>query len=173
MMRSRLAVVFFVVCCTPMAISRAADATDEELEKHLESMRSEVNNPALSMARRERFALDMAATLDRAALAAPTSEARRARWTQAINLIDGFEQENPGHPQTHQFQLQAAVFLWARGHLWAEQARLVPTDRAARQSAVENFDVAITRLRSLNNTQLDASELLSQNIRFRLAQALA
>src|SRR5690242_17431143 len=93
--------------------------------------------------------MEITAALDRAAQAATSAETRRARWTEAINLIDRFERENPGHLQSHQFQFQGAVLLWARGRLWAQQHELDPTDEEAQGRAVENLDVAIARLGSL------------------------
>ncbi|WP_406695370.1 hypothetical protein V5E97_30535 [Singulisphaera sp. Ch08] len=146
---------------------------DDELEKHLASLRSQVDNHALDLEKREQFVLEMAATLDRAAQSAATAQERRKHWTEAINLIDRFDSENPAHPQASKFRFQSAVYLWARGRLWADQQELAPSDHEARDSAIENLDVAISRFQGLNRTLPADDKVLSQNVRFRLAQALA
>jgi hypothetical protein len=145
---------------------------DDELEKHLATLRSQVENKSLQVEQREQIAFEMAATLDRAAQAAATSPERRKLWTEAINLMDRFEAENPGRAQSHQFRFQAAVYIWARGRLWADQWELTPGDKEARGSAVENLEAAIARFRSLNGSLREADKVLSENVRFRLAQAL-
>lgn len=146
---------------------------DDDLEKHLTALRRQADNPALSLEKREQIVLEMAATLDRAAQAAPTAPVRRSHWTEAINLLDRFGTDNPGHSQANQFRFQSAVYLWARGRLWADQHELAPDDREARDSAIENLDVAISRLRALAKLLRPAEKVLLENVRFRQAQALA
>lgn len=147
---------------------------DEELEKHLADLRRQVENPATPIAKRERLALEAASTLDRAAQSAPSAASRRGRWAEAIALLDGFRGRNPGHPQERELAFQAAVYLWAGARSWQQQVELDPTDRAARDEAVNGLDAALVRLRALHAaTPSGGSELLNQNVRFRLAQALA
>ncbi|AGA27304.1 coiled-coil domain-containing protein [Singulisphaera acidiphila] len=146
---------------------------DDDLEKHLAALQSQVANHSLGLEKRGQLVLEMAATLDRAAQSASTAQERRKRWTEAITLIDRFDSENQGHSQANQFRFQSAVYLWARGRLWADQQELTPGDREARNSAIENLDVAISRFRALNGALRAEDKVLAQNVRFRLAQALA
>src|SRR3954471_19427880 len=76
---------------------------DDELEKHLEDLRRQVEDPKIAIERRERLALEMAATLDRTGQSAPTVEARRGRWSEAIRLLDRFGARNPRHPRAREF----------------------------------------------------------------------
>jgi hypothetical protein len=170
--RGRSSVVFTLAWALFIGSGLVRVRADDELEKHLATLRTQVNNKSLQVDQRAQIALEMAATLDRAAQAASTSPERRKRWTEAINLIDQFEAENPGHNQSPQFRFQAAVYIWARGRLWADQWELAPSDKEARGLAVENLEVAISRFRSLNGSLREADKVVSQNVRFRLAQAL-
>ena len=58
-------------------------------------MRTQIENGSIEMSRREDLALDMVATLDRAAQAATDPAARRRRWAQAVELLDWFLKQNP------------------------------------------------------------------------------
>src|SRR5438067_12144550 len=99
---------------------------DEELERHLEDLRRQVEDPRIDIGRREQLALEMAATLDRAGQAAPSIEARRRRWTEAIRLLERFGTRNPGHPRAHEFEFQAAVELSAGARRWQRPVDLDP-----------------------------------------------
>ncbi len=63
---------------------------DDELARHLTTIRSQLENVTIDLARREELALEMAATLDRAAQSAPDANVRRRRWSEAIDLLDWF-----------------------------------------------------------------------------------
>lgn len=152
--------------------SVAQGGTDDESEKRRATLRTQAENMSVSLDQREQSALELMTLLDQAAHQATTAPERRKHWTEAINLVDRFEKANPGHPQTHQFQFQAAVYLWARGRLWADQATLAPGDHESHEAAVENFNVAIARLRTLTGALREAEKVLAENARFRLAQAL-
>src|SRR3954452_23410337 len=76
---------------------------DEELEKHLDDLRRQVEGRSGSIVKREQLALEAAATLDRAAQASTTGAERRRRWAEAIGLLDRFRDRNPGHPQAREF----------------------------------------------------------------------
>lgn len=154
-------------------IGPARARADDEMDRHLAMLRSQLRDPSLSLAKREETALEMAATLDRAARSAPTAEAKRGRWTEAITLLETFDKDHPGHPQTRPFQFQEAVFSWARGKLWAEQWELAPTAVEPHRRAIADLDEAIRRLRTLRAAHPGAEDLLAQNVRFRLGQALA
>ena len=147
---------------------------DEELERHLEDMRRQVEDPKTNIARREVLVLEIAALLDRTGQSAPTVDARRSRWTEAIALLDRFETQNPGHPRARETQFQAAVYLWALARSWQQQAELDPTNQTARNEAIKDLDAAFVRLRAIQETiQPGDGELLAQNLRFRIAQTLA
>jgi tetratricopeptide (TPR) repeat protein len=145
---------------------------DEEMDRYLENLRSQTESLSLPLEKRAQAALDLAATLDRLAQSAAGPDERRARWTEAIDALDAFQKRNPTNPRTPQIRFQAAVYLWARGRLWVQQAELEPANAQARTAAVESLDAACDRLRDLLETQLDPVDLVTQNARFRLAQAL-
>ncbi|MBV8229153.1 MAG: hypothetical protein JO329_04125, partial [Planctomycetaceae bacterium] len=83
-----------------------------ELEKHLEELQGEVDDPNLKIENRQRLAMELAATLDRAAQATPTADGRRAYWSEAVRRLDQFRARNPGMPHADRFQFQAAVDHW-------------------------------------------------------------
>ncbi|MBV8606482.1 MAG: hypothetical protein JO034_03355, partial [Singulisphaera sp.] len=144
-----------------------------ELEKHLEELQGEVDDPNLKIEDRQRLAMELAATLDRAAQAAPTADGRRAYWSEAVRRLDQFRARNPGMPHADRFQFQAAVDHWARARSWRQQWELSPADRAARDHAVADFDAALERLRPLGEATRGSGDLFAQNVRFRLAESLA
>src|SRR4051794_39475096 len=79
--------------------------TDDELKAHLAALGERLANTATEIGVRERLAMEMAATLDRAAISAPTAEDRRARWTEAVEVLDRFSEKNAGHLQEHAFRV--------------------------------------------------------------------
>src|SRR5206468_1455435 len=118
---------------------------------------------------RERLALEMAATLDRAASSATTAEARRARWAEATEILDRFSARNPGHLQARAFQVQAAVYVWARARSWMQVYKDNPLDGPSRDHAVAELERCVNRLKPLVQSLGDANDVLAQNARFRLA----
>src|SRR5262249_43321169 len=74
-------------------------------------------------------------------------------------------------PLARQLRFQAAVFRWAQAQTWLQEAPFDPRDPKPREGAATLLDDAIERLRSLR----DAGDrtALGENLRFRLAQALA
>ena len=82
---------------------------DAELSRHLTVVRTQIADVTIDPIRREQMALDMAATLDRAAQAVTDPEVRRHRWALAIDLLDRFSRENPELPLARQLRFQAAV----------------------------------------------------------------
>lgn len=168
-----LAIVGILAGLLVVALPTGEARGDDELDIHLSMLRKQAEDPTLAIGIREQMAQEIASTLDRAAQAAPTAEVRRTRWTEAIKFLDEFEKQNPGHPLTYQFQCDAAVFLWARARLWGQQWELSPADLKARTRAIENLDVVISRLKAMDKGRAKEDDALSQNIRFRLAQALA
>ena len=87
---------------------------DDELDAHLKTLRHQAEDRSTTIERRERLALEIAATLDRSAQAAPTAEGRRARWSEAIRWLDEFRANNPELPRSDQFNVQAAIYVWAQ-----------------------------------------------------------
>ena len=156
-----------------MASAAAAQepVSDAELSRHLTAVRSQVADLTLDPNRRGELALDMAATLDRAAQAASDPESRRRRWAEAIDLLDRFTRQNPLVASARQLRFQAAVFRWAQAQTSLQAALLEPGDPGPRQRAATWLDDAIERLRAVFDQ--DDRTVLGDNVRFRLAQALA
>jgi tetratricopeptide (TPR) repeat protein len=133
-------------------------------------MKSQSEDPSLPIGQRETVILGAAGALDRAAHEAPTMETRQSRWGQAVQLLDGFDAGNPGHPRIAEFQLQSAVYRWAQGQSWRDAADLTPADSSLRDRAATGLDDAIVRLRGLAGKNLEKG--VDDNRRFRLARAL-
>jgi hypothetical protein len=169
---AKLAILGVLGLATAGALVRA-EPTEQELNAHLATLQRQVEDSALDLAKRARLAIEMASTLDRAAQSAPTAETRRARWTEAVRVLDRFNERNPEHAQAKQFQFQAAVYAWAGARSWMQQAELSPTDTTARDRAIEGLDAAVARLRAVSEPLRGATDVFAQNVRYRLAQALA
>jgi hypothetical protein len=146
-------------------------AADAELEQYLTTRREQVSSKFLDLSRREDLVLEMGSTLDRAAQAATSAEKRRERWQQAIALLDGFLEENTEPPRAREMRFQAGVFRWAQAQSWIQAGELAPGDPGPRKQAVTALDDAIVRFRSIGGGGDNAS--LADNVRFRLAEALA
>jgi hypothetical protein len=151
----------------------ARPKTDDELRAHLDTLQRRVDDGTADVGIRERLALEMASTLDRAAIAAPTAEARRGRWTEAVEVLDRFTARNPRHPQEAVFRFQAAVYLWARARTWMQAFRTNSTDAPARARAVADLEACVGRLKPVYDSLNDPADVFAQNVRFRLAQARA
>ena len=128
--RSSLLGLLLLVTATPLPAQEPTAA--DELARHLANIKLQVEDISLPIGQREALALGMAGTLDRAAQAAPGAEPRQAQWNQAIEILDTFNSQNPGHPRTREFQLQAGVYRWASGRSWSEVCDLNPADVRAR-----------------------------------------
>ncbi len=168
---ARIAGIVTVLSLIAVGTARASGA--DELKAHLAALREQVNDPTLDITRREGLALEMAATLDRAAQAATVANERRARLGEAAKLLDTFVRQNPEAPQERPLRLQAAIYLWAQARSWSEQSELTPTDNPAREQAIKLLDAVIGRLRALEAERPGAMDVTSQNVRFRLSRALA
>ncbi len=144
---------------------------DAELSRHLTVVRTQIADVTIDPIRREQMALDMAATLDRAAQAVTDPEVRRHRWALAIDLLDRFSRENPELPLARQLRFQAAVLRWAQAQTWLHATLVEPGEAPFRERAIALFDDAIERLRAVST--LGDRTTLGENLRFRLAQALA
>ena len=161
----------WVLAGVVVSVSAQEPATDDELSRHLTTVRAQVEDQALNIARREELVLEMAGTLDRAAQSSTAPEVRRRRWSDAIELLDWFLKENPVPPRERQLRFQAAVYRWAQANSWQQMWSLAPTESKLREQAVSAFDDAINRLRSASGE--GNTPTLADNLRFRLAEALA
>ena len=144
---------------------------DDDLARHLTTIRSQIENVTIDIGRREELPLDMAATLDRAAQLSPNPYVRHRRWSEALSCLIGFLKDNPDPPRERQVRFQAALLRWAQGRSWTETALLGRDDHKPRQMAVAAFDNAIDRFRSIAGAGNNPT--LADNLRFRLAEALA
>src|SRR5262245_18888504 len=84
MMTRRLVLIPVVVTASSLAAYAQAPrrGQGEELEKHIAAQRRQIEDTTRPMVEREHIALELAATLDRAAQAAKTLEGRRSRWKE-------------------------------------------------------------------------------------------
>jgi len=151
------------------AMAQAPNPIDE-LSRHLEGMKRQLEDPSVGVAQREILAIETAGTLDRAAQAETHIGAKQARWDEAVRLLDEFREKNRDQTRTKEFKLQAAVYRWAQARAWHDRHASAPADDAARAREVAALDDAIARLRSIVS---DEDGVLPDNIRFRLAWALA
>jgi len=146
---------------------------DDELARHLTTIRSQIENLSLSVDRREDLALETADTLDRAAQSSTDAEIRRTRWSQAVELCDWFLKHCPDSPRERQFRLRAGIYSWAKARSFRESWQLEPRDQKSRDSAVAALDEAIERFRSIVNSSFAADKAFTENLQFRLAESLA
>ena len=146
-------------------------APGDELSQHLATLKAQVEDTSLAIGQRKALVQEMAGALDRAARGAAAADQRQERWARAVGLLDEFNSQNPGHPKTREFQLQAAVYRWAQGQGWREAGELNPGDSRAPREAAAALDDAIVRLRAISVE--DFEKVLGDNVRFRLARALA
>ena len=153
------------------AASAQEPMADDELARHLTTIRSQIENVTIDLGRREELALEMAATLDRAGQSSPDSSVRQRRWSEAIELLDWFLKENPDPPRERQVRFQAAVLRWAQGRTRTETGVLGPDHQKPREEARAAFDNAIERFRAVAGGGNNPT--LADNLRFRLAEALA
>jgi len=163
----RIVAAFGLLCAigpTPRAIGDRPDLTE---------LRAALANETLPVEERSRRALDGAALLDQAAQASPHSSARRALWVEAAKLLDEFAQKHPDSEAAPLSRFQAAVYRWAEGRSFADQAEFAPADPNLRKEAVRVLDDSVGRFRSITLKPGQANEPFSQNVRFRLAQAIA
>jgi tetratricopeptide (TPR) repeat protein len=138
----------------------------------LGALRAALADDAVPLDERARRALEGAASLDQAAQRTTQASERRARWSQAVGLLDGFVEAHPDVDLAPLIRFQAAVYQWAEGRSFAEQAELAPSDPKTRPEAYRTLDDSIRRFREIK-IKSDPTDVLAQNVRFRLAQAIA
>jgi hypothetical protein len=139
----------------------------------LAELRATLANDSIPAEERARRALDGAASVDQSAQQSPQASERRARWSQAVGLLDDFLAKQPGVESAPVIRFQAAVYRWAEGRSFAEQAELDPSDRKLREGAIRSLDDSTRRLREVAIKPGDPADPFAQNIRFRLAQSIA
>ena|GEM_PF-1023578 len=147
-----------------------APGTVDELSRHLAGMRRQIDDGTLDLSTRATLALEMAATLDRAARSEARVDAKIARWNEAIAVLDDFNGKEPSHERSREFELQAGVYRWAQARAWHDHAILFPAVPRSRDLERAALDDAVMRLRKIAGGGTGA---LLDNIRFRLAWALA
>ncbi len=146
---------------------------DDELAQHLTAIRSQIENLATPIGRREDLGLEAADTLDRAAQASTNAEIRQKRWTEAVEFCDWFLKQCPDCSRAHLVRFRAGVYCWATARSLSESWQLAPHDRKPRDAAVAALDQAIARFRSIVPPPDGADLAFAENLRFRLAEALA
>lgn len=139
----------------------------------LAEVRAAMADPTIPLAERALRALDGASMLDQAASRSTSPADRRARWSEAVALLDEFVAKNPGGDPAPGLRFQAGVYRWAEGRSFDPTADLSLADSPARVGPVRALDDAIRRLRSVAISPPGAGDLFAQNVRFRLAQAIA
>lgn len=147
-----------------------APAAGDELAGHLAGMKRRIEDGTIDLASRAQIALEMAATLDRAARSETGVDAKIARWNEAIAVLDDFNAKELAHERAREFELQAGVYRWAQARAWHDYAILFPAETRARDLERSALDDAVLRLRKIAG---GGSGGLLDNIRFRLAWALA
>lgn len=162
----------FAVAAADARAQAPAAMREDDLRAHLKSLQAQVDDPVLDLNVRERYLLNMATTLDRAAQSAQDVELRRKRWTEAVEMIDRFVRAHPDTPMSNSLQVQAAVYLWARGRSWADPARARLATDQARDKAADDLKAAAERLRPVVAAFGSSGDVYAQNARFRLAQTL-
>ena len=145
---------------------------DDELARHLTTIRSQLENVTIDVARREELALEMAATLDRAAQSSPDSNVRRRRWSEAIELLDWFLKENPD-------RAAGASGAVSGGRLAVGAGKKLGGDQPRRARRIKNrerrpWPRSTTRSSDfVRSPGVATTPTLADNLRFRLAEALA
>lgn len=144
----------------------------DELEAYLSARRRVLDDPRRGVEERARTALEMASALDRAAGAAETAGAARGRWSEAAEILEGFNARQPGHPRASTLAAQAAIYRWAVGRSWSDRLATDPADAEARGRAARALDAAVAALGPLATKSAEGDGALGANVRYRLARAL-
>ena len=151
--------------------ARQVPSVDDELDRHLATLRADIENSRVEVDQRVDLVFEAANMLDRAALAESTPAARQRRWDQAVEVIDQFLKREPAPPRERIMRLRAGVYRWAVARGWREAWRLDPSNPAARQRSIDALDDSINRLRTIAGRGNDLT--IVDEYRYRLAQALA
>ena len=147
--------------------------SDSELRNFVTSLQSRIDDPTVEIVLRERLALELATTLDRAAQGAENPETRRSLWNDAVATLDRFRETHRDQDLSRPFEVQAAVYLWARARMEMAAYQSDPANKEAKARAVADLETSIARLRAVAKGEGTSEDIVSKNKRFRLAQALA
>jgi hypothetical protein len=139
----------------------------------LAELRAGLEDPAIPVAERARRALEVASTLDQAAQRTSNPAERQARWNDAIALLDGFVSANPEVESARLIRFQAGVYAWAVAQGLVDRAELSVETAPIRLEATKGLEAAVGRLRAVPLKPDEATQPFGQNLRFRLAQAIA
>ena len=156
-----------------LALAVAPSAPGRADGPDLAELKAALANPSIPAEERARRALEGAAGLDQAAQASGAPADRQARWSRAVELLDDFVARNPEIKAVLLLRFQAGVYRWAEGRSLSEQAELAPADSPAHGGAIKALDDATKRLRAISLVPAEMAEPFAQNVRFRLAQAIA
>ena len=122
---------------------------------------------------RARRALDAANALDEQAQRATSTDESRACWLRATRLLDESLARDPQVASAASLRFQAAVYRWAWSRLTLDQVDLLPASNPAVIQDANALDDAIARFRAIPDQSTDRADPFAQNVRYRLAQALA
>jgi TolA-binding protein len=139
----------------------------------LADLKAKMTDPTIPIEERVRRVLQGASTLDQAAQHAGSLADRRSKWASAVSLLDEFIAANPLIEAAPLLQFQAGVYRWAEGQGYAEQFEQKPADESNRAGAIKALDDAIRRFRAIKVKPDEFREVFGQNLRYRLAQAIA
>jgi hypothetical protein len=151
----------------------SSDSPEEELKQTVTILRAQIEDRTIELSQRESIALELAATLDRAAQNARNPESQRKDLQQAILVLDDFNRKNESHPLRRQFQLQSAVYRWASARSFRRESELAPTRGDLSREAIAELDDALARFRKIPLDSKEVDEAIESNLRFRFAQVLA
>ena len=146
--------------------------SDGELKSYISSLQARIDDPTVEVVIRERLALDLASTLDRAAQAAEDTETRRSLWNDAVETLDRFREAHREQTLSRSFEVQAAVYLWARARMEMSVFQSNPAAKDAKTRAISDLELSISRLKGVSKGDGPSEDIVSKNARFRLAQAL-
>ena len=131
------------------------------------------DDPAVVPEERARRALEAANALDEQAQRSTNLAESRAKWRDAVQLLDDCAAKNPGVESVPTLRFQAAVYLWASQRAVLDQVDLLASSAPERVATAATLDDVINRLKAVPTPPNQAGDPFAQNVRFRLAQALA
>ena len=131
------------------------------------------DDPTLTPEARANRALEAANALDEEAQRSTNLAESRAKWRDAAKLLDDCTAKNPAVDLAPSLRFQAAVYLWASQRAVLDQVDLLAPSSPARVATAQALDDVIDRLKAVPTPPKDPGDPFAQNVRFRLAQALA
>lgn len=152
--------------------------------------RRQLARPNLEPAEEARFTIELADTLASRAQQAASASQRSKLWEEAARHIGQLLTRTPDHPQAAVLRFQLGVYELAQAQILAQQVSIAPSDQNLQTETRKRFAAAAVALRAVDDEVMrslnrspskdsDASarqsrqlRLLSENARFRLAQAL-